>query len=331
MLKEAKTIIVYDERHKNHQTRKIDPCEVGERIEAVRETLIKSGIEMAWRKPEVYEHPLVFLTHSQEMIDALRKYSSLLEPGDQIFTRFCRDFAYSTPITRGTFDQAMISACCSIEAAEMIKSKAAKLTLSLSRPPGHHAGYDFYHGFCFFNNSALAARNLRQEAGKVAILDFDIHHPDGTQDIFYKTGEVLLVSLHADPNLVFPNTGFEKEQGEEKGKGMIVNIPLEVGISARTYKRRFDEAIKLLDAYRPDALVVEAGFDGHMTDFPPGGKPLTELSDEDFGYIGERVGSLDIPTCIVFGGGYNLKHLSNSAIAFFAALENRLIGGRKIL
>lgn len=331
MLKETRTFVLYDERHKNHQTRKSDPCEVSERIETAREALIRSGIEIAWRKPEVCEHPLVFLTHSREMIDALRKYSSLAEPDDQIFTRFCRDFTYSTPITRGTFNQAMISACCSIEAAELIKTKTAKLTLSLSRPPGHHAGHDFYHGFCFFNNSALAARNLREKAEKVAILDFDIHHCDGTQDIFYRTGEVLVISLHADPNLIFPHTGFAEDQGEELGKGMIVNIPLEVGISAGEYKKRFNGAIKILDDFRPDALVVEAGFDGHKTDFPPGGQPLTELSDEDFGHLGERIGSLDIPCCVVFGGGYNISHLPNSVLAFFTALENRLIKGRKTL
>lgn len=329
MLKESRTFVVYDERHKNHQTRKSDPCEVSERIEAVKEALINSGLEIVWRKPEVYEHPLILKTHSKKMIEALRKYSILAELGDQIFTRFCRDFTYSTPITRGTFGQAIISACCNIEAAGLIKTKTAKLTLSLSRPPGHHAGYDFYHGFCFFNNSALAARNLREKARKVAILDFDIHHCDGTQDIFYRTGEVLVISLHANPNLIFPHTGFVEEQGEGLGKGMIVNMPLEVGISAGKYKKRFDDAIKILDDFNPDALVLEAGFDGHRADFPPGGQPLTELSDEDFGYLGDRIGLLDIPTCVVFGGGYNLEHLPNSVLEFFTALENRLIKGRK--
>lgn len=331
MSRETEIFVIYDERHKTHQTRKIDPCEVSERVEAVKKALIKSGLEIIWKRPEIYEHPLILRTHSQKMIEALKRYSALAEPGDQIFTRFCRDFAYSTPITHGTFEQALISASCSIEAAEVIKNGSTKLAFSLSRPPGHHAGRDFYHGFCFLNNATLSARNLKEKAGKVAILDFDIHHPDGTQDIFYETGEVLLVSLHADPNLVFPHTGFPNESGEGKGKGMIVNIPLDVGISVAGYKRRFDEAIKVIADYNPDAMVVEAGFDGHNADFPPGGKSLTELSDEDFGYIGDKIGSLNIPCCVILEGGYNLEHLPNSFLNFFCTLKNRLIKGRKTI
>lgn len=331
MSKETEIFVIYEEGHKAHQTRKTDPCEGDERVEVLREALEKSDLGIIWKKPKVYERPLILRTHSQRMIEALKRYSALAEQGDHIFTSFYKDLLYSTPITYGTFKQALISASCSIEAAEVIRKGSTKLAFSLSRPPGHHAGREFYHGFCFINNAALAARNLKEKAGKVAILDFDIHHPDGTQDIFYNTGEVLLVSLHADPNLVFPYTGFQGEQGEGEGKGMIVNIPLEVGISAKGYKRKFDEAIKVITDYNPDAMIIEAGFDGHSADFPPGGKSLTELSEEDFSYIGDKIGSLDVPCCVILEGGYNLKYLPNSFLNFFCSLESRLIKGRKTI
>lgn len=329
MSPEVKTYIVYDERHKNHMVRTVDPCESSERVEAVKDALLNSGLEIALKTPDITYHPLVYMTHSPLMIDDLKKYSDIAEPGDQIYTRFCRDDSHSTPIQKGTFDQAMIAACSSIEAAELIKSCKAKLAFSLSRPPGHHAGYDFYHGFCYLNNAALAARNLLQVAKRVALIDFDIHHGDGTQNIFYKSGEVLFVSLHADPTIIFPMTGFANETGEGKGKGLVMNLPLDVGISASNYKMKFDIAIKTIEDYNPDVLVVDAGFDGHMADFPPGGEPLTQLTDMDYEYLGQKIGSLDVPSCVILEGGYNLNHLPDSVLHFFSSLNKRLIKGRK--
>lgn len=331
MIKEADTAIVYHEGHNLHQTRPVDPCETGERVELIKAALESSGTGMSWVTPKVTEDPLIRETHDRNMLKALKSYSEMAVVGDRIFTSFCHDSTFSTPITRGTYDQAVLSASCSLTASEMIRNKQALLTFSLSRPPGHHAGRDFYHGFCFINNGALAVRNLRQNPCKVAILDFDVHHCNGTQDIFYNTGEALVVSLHADPNQVFPNTGFANECGEGKGRGLIANLPFEVGISATRYLERLNEAIKLLSDYHPDVLVVEAGFDAHRADHAPGGSSLTELSEDSYGAIGSQIGSLDIPCCVILEGGYALKYLPDSFMAFFTALEQRLVKGRRSL
>jgi len=330
---ERKTVIFYDERHISHQTRKEDPCEIGERVELIKSVIENSNLDVIWCKPKVREPQVIYKTHLPAMLDSLKRYSGFAEPGDEIFTRYYAvgDSFRSTPITRGTYEQALLAACSAIDAGNMINNQVTKLTFSLSRPPGHHAGREFYHGFCFMNNAALAARTIRAKDQKVAILDFDIHHGDGTQDIFYNTGEVLFISLHVNPNFISSHTGFPNEQGEGKSKGMIVNMPLEAGISVGAYRKRFDEAINLLGNYKPNAIVVSAGFDAHKNDFPPGGESLTQLSDEDFGYLGEKLGTLDIPTCVVLEGGYNLKHLSDSVLAFLTSLEKRLIKRRKTL
>lgn len=329
MTAEAKAHVSYNPDHQTHSTRPIDPCEVSERVELIREALLASNISFDLVTPKFSDHPLIHMTHSEQMLETLKKFSSLAQPGDEIFTQFCADNSYSTPISRGTYEQALIAACASISASDSIKSGDTLLSFSLSRPPGHHAGYNFYHGFCFINNAAVAAKNLLEVSRKVAILDFDIHHPDGTQDIFYSSGDLLLLSLHSDPSTVFPMTGYANEQGEGKGKGLIVNIPLEIGISASAYKNSFKRAMGIIDDYNPDALVVSAGFDGHKEDYPPGGTKLTQLEVDDFGHLGHELGSLKVPACVVLEGGYNLDYLSQSVLVFFTSLNETLVKGKK--
>lgn len=326
---EHDVFIVYDEKHAQHKTRKDDPCEIAERVDLVKNALLGSGLNIKVEAPNIYEHPLIKETHSPEMIELLQRYSDLLKVGDEAFTKFCSDSAYSTPILKGTYDQAVLAASNSIHSSELLIQKKTKLAFSLSRPPGHHAGYDFYHGFCFINNAALAARNLRNAGAKVAVLDFDIHHGDGTQDIFFNSGEALFVSVHADPSVAFPFTGFPEEIGEGLGKGLIVNIPVDIGVSTDRYKEKFGRAIKTIDSYNPDVLVVSAGFDGHEEDHPPGRTPLAGLTADDYGYLGYKIGGLNIPSSVVFEGGYNLEHLPDSVNNFINSLNKSLVRGIK--
>lgn len=326
----TEAVILYDERHKLHQTRKDDPCENGDRVELVKKKIEASSLLFRWEKPSVSEQPLIFETHAPMMLRALQRYSSVAEPGDEIFTRYYAegDYYHSTPITKGTYRQALISACCAIDASNFIARDETPLAISLSRPPGHHAGRNFYHGFCFINNAALAARTLYRDGFKTAILDFDVHHGDGTQDIFYSTGEALYVSIHLDPNNSFPATGFEHEQGEGKGLGLICNLPIEKGTSSETYKTIFDKALQIVRNFNPDAVVLSAGFDAHKDDYPPGGQSLTQLGDDDYGYLGYKIGTLKIPCCVVLEGGYNLKHLPLSVVNFLEELHPALLKGK---
>jgi acetoin utilization deacetylase AcuC-like enzyme len=198
-----------------------------------------------------------------------------------------------------------------------------KLTISMSRPPGHHAGREFYHGFCYFNNSAVAAQEILKSGKKVAILDIDVHHGDGVQDIFYDHPSVLYVSLHADPNEVFPNTGHLEEQGTQNAMGTTLNLPFPIGVSVDDYFGLLDIAENRIYEFKPDFLIIEAGFDGHVNEFPDL-PPLTQLDDIEYGKIGQTIGNLNIPSLVIMGGGYNHEVTPNAFLEFIKGLESGL-------
>lgn len=190
------------------------------------------------------------------------------------------------------------------------------LIYALCRPSGHHARADRASGFCFVNNTAVAAQRLRSTFGRVAILDVDAHHGDGTQQIFYSRADVLTVSIHADPKNYYPFfTGYTGEIGVGEGEGLNLNLPLPHGSTGSAMMAAVDTACDRIQRFGADALVVALGFDAHARD-PIG---VLKLEAEDFGSMGRRVRELGLPTLVIQEGGYAIDVLGDCLTEFFRA------------
>ncbi len=224
-------------------------------------------------------------------------------------------FETQTPIVSGTWSAAVSAARCAEWGARLLIADE-KPTYVLCRPPGHHASRDLYGGYCYLNNAAIAAHTLG-ESDRVAILDVDYHHGNGTQSIFYRSEGVLTVSIHADPNRAYPfYSGYEEEKGEGAGAGTNHNFPLEADVDRERYLSVLDRALDLISAFGPVYLVVSLGTDIYGED------PLSDfgLATEAFGEIGSRVRSLGLPTLVVQEGGYDLGTMGDCVTCFLTAL-----------
>ena len=219
------------------------------------------------------------------------------------------------PISAETFDSACWSAWSAVAAVEAVLS-GERAAYALCRPPGHHAFADVAGGFCFLNNSAIAAQHFRQSAARVAILDVDLHHGNGTQGIFYARGDVLTVSLHADPERFYPFFwGYASERGEGPGLGCNLNLPLPRKSGDEAFLTALDAGLKRIRAFAPDALVIALGLDAFEGD-PFGGLSVTTPG---FARIAERIATLELPTAVVQEGGYLCDALSANLTSFLAA------------
>lgn len=214
------------------------------------------------------------------------------------------------PVSPGTFRAARLAAGAAIQAADDVMEGRSKRAFGVVRPPGHHARRSRAMGFCFFNNVALAAQRLRTRWNlkKIAILDWDAHHGNGTQELFYTTPDVLFVSLHGDPKLTWPGTGFAHERGMGDGEGFTLNLPMPGGVTDAVYQRLFmEKVLPAIEDYHPEFLLVSCGFDPHKED------PLVpnlSLGDEPFIRMMEETSVLAQRCCagrciIVLEGGYN--------------------------
>ena len=223
-----------------------------------------------------------------------------------------------TPLTAGTWIAAKTGADCAINAAHAL-NLGQRSTFALTRPPGHHAGADFFGGYCFLNNAALAAQHLLDDgAKKVAILDIDYHHGNGTQSIFYKRDDVLFISIHADPRSEYPfYLGHADETGEGAGAGYNMNLPLAHGASSAQWFAALETACLRLGSFAPDALVVSLGVDTFA------GDPLSKfaLQSADFLRIGERISYLGLPTAFVFEGGYAVAEIGINVVNVLEGFE----------
>jgi acetoin utilization deacetylase AcuC-like enzyme len=223
----------------------------------------------------------------------------------------------SCPIMAGTFRAAYASAQSAIAGAEAVL--AGDYAYALCRPPGHHAYQDRASGFCYLNNAAIAAQILRRTFPKVAIIDFDTHHGDGTQAIFYRRGDVFYGSVHTDPSSYYPHFfGYADETGAFEGDGANLNLPLEPGAEDEAFIDANQRLALAVQAHGAEALVVSAGWDAHRDD------PLSKLAvtTDAFPRIGEIWGKLALPTLIVQEGGYSLDALAQAAPAFVAAFRS---------
>lgn len=216
-----------------------------------------------------------------------------------------------SPFTSGTWVAARAGAHCALSAAQQLV-QGDRAAFALSRPPGHHAGMDFYGGYCFLNNAALAAQHLR-DAGmaRVAILDIDYHHGNGTQAIFYDRPDVFFASIHGDPRTEYPFfLGHADETGVGAGLGYNLNLPLPRGTGFEAWLAALEHSLQSIAAFGAEALVVSLGMDTFA------GDPISgfTLQSDDYLRVGERLAQAGLPTVLVFEGGYAVAEVGVNAV-----------------
>lgn len=228
-----------------------------------------------------------------------------------------------TPILAGTWEATYAAAACAATATKLISSGAEQVVFSLSRPPGHHAGKSRYAGYCFLNHAAIACEQLLEDGmEKVALLDIDYHHGDGSQAIFYDRSDVLFLSLHADPDYEYPFfSGRSHEEGIGKGKGYTKNYPLAIGTNWDTYRATLEQAITHIHDFQANALVISLGLDISERDLL--GK--FKLGDEVFGLLGEICANIALPSVIILEGGYAVQYLGGFTYDFLYHFEQTIM------
>jgi acetoin utilization deacetylase AcuC-like enzyme len=227
-------------------------------------------------------------------------------------------FDASTPIAEGTWSSAYWAAQTALAGTDALLAGEGS-ACALCRPPGHHAGPDYLGGFCYLNNAAIAAAAaLAAGKSRVAILDIDYHHGNGTQDIFYGRGDVLFVSIHADPRTDYPfYWGHEDEAGEGEGEGTTLNLPLPRGTALREFEPALDRALAAIAGFGAELLVCSYGADTFE------GDPIScfALRTEDYSPIARRIAALGLPTLIVMEGGYATDALGANVAAFLSGFQ----------
>jgi len=230
--------------------------------------------------------------------------------------RYCFDLA--TPITKETYHAAYKSVEIALTGADILVDEKKDVVYGLCRPPGHHAMRAMCGGYSYFNNAAIAAAHLLSlkqldGKGRVAILDVDFHHGNGTQDLFYDTDSVLYVSIHHSPDGAYPYfSGFDDECGTGKGDGFNVNLPLPSGTSEAEYTETLKKALDAIRKYGPDYLIVSLGFDTFCED------PISSfrLGEEYYGTMASLIAGLQVPSLIVTEGGYTVDKLGTLLLNF---------------
>lgn len=245
----------------------------------------------------------------------VRRRELKLDRIDAKLGRFSFDAA--TPIAEGTWVASYWSAQTALTALAALLDGEARTSFALCRPPGHHAGRDYCGGYCYLNNAATAAQRARREGRRVAILDLDYHHGNGTQDIFYDDPDIFFVSIHADPATDYPFFwGHADERGEGPGEGKTLNLPLPRGTDISGYEEALDVALNAIAAHQADLIVLSFGADTFEDD------PISyfRLRQDDYPKIAARVASLELPILVVMEGGYAVDALGLNVEAFLAGL-----------
>jgi acetoin utilization deacetylase AcuC-like enzyme len=295
----------------------VEPVPHGpEPVLAVHEPELVAFLERAWPDWRAAGGPEVLIPDSFAIGRLARGGGR--DPGGGIGRPgwFCFDTA--TPLVAGSFAAAVAAVDIALTAADLVAG-GAPAAYALCRPPGHHAGPGYYGGFCLLNNAAVAARRLAA-LGRVAVVDVDFHHGNGTQDIFWEDPGVLYVSLHGDPAGHYPHfTGAADETGGGPGRGTTRNLPLPDGTDDDAYLDALAEAMATVAAFDPAVLVVSAGFDTFHDD-PIGAFRVTTGG---FGRIGSALAAAGRPVLVVQEGGYAVEALGANAVALLGGLAGR--------
>jgi acetoin utilization deacetylase AcuC-like enzyme len=226
----------------------------------------------------------------------------------------------ATPIAEGTWEASYWSAQTALSALSAVLEGETATSFALCRPPGHHSGPDYCGGYCYLNNAAIAAEYARRAGRRVAILDIDYHHGNGTQDIFYGDPDVMFVSIHADPATDYPFFwGYPDEIGEGPGAGKTLNLPLPRGTDFQSYDAALITALAAVQTHHPDLLILSFGADTFEED------PISffRLRREDYQAIGSRLASIGLPTLVVMEGGYAIEALGRNVEALLAGMDSQ--------
>ena len=240
---------------------------------------------------------------------------AVLERSDPAERAAYYSFGQDAPLMQATYRAAREAVDVALTGADLVRGGTVD-AFALCRPPGHHAEHDRMGGFCYFNNAVVAA-NLLSGDGRVAILDVDYHHGNGSQHLAYTRDDILYVSLHADPRFAYPGfSGHANERGRGAGVGFNLNLPLPPHMQIDAYMDVLDRGCEAIAKFDPRALVVSLGFDTHRED------PIAVLGlySEDFGRLAERIAGLGTPRLHVLEGGYALNRLGESAVAYVQGL-----------
>ena len=296
-----KTGLVTSDTYQNHNTGEGHPEKI-DRVTAVIDNFKKlDNKNLIWKKPINFDQDLLIKTHSLNYINQVQK--SFPQNGFNFLDG-------DTVVSPGSKDATKDAVGSILTAIEGVQNKDFKNAFCAVRPPGHHAEKEKAMGFCIYNNVAVGANYLieKYKYNKVAIIDFDVHHGNGTQDIFYDNEKVLYISTHQYP--YYPGSGSEKEKGKYNN---IFNIPLEAGTTAVEYLNAYEHVLNKLKEFKPEFLLFSAGFDAHIDD------PLAQLrlSSEDFYTLTKRTLEISKPFCngnvvSILEGGYDLKALQDS-------------------
>lgn len=304
------TTLVYSEKYLEHILSKGHP-ERPERLKAIVDALRLAEL---WGTPSVKvlepkpaKREDIELVHDAAHIELVERLSESERPLDA-----------DTPVHRNTFELALLAAGGTIDAGRAVLSGKTSNAFALVRPPGHHASRARGGGFCYFNNLAVMIERMKREfkLRRVFVLDFDAHHGNGTQDIFYEDPSVLFLSLHQNPATLYPGTGFVHELGSGEGEGYTVNVPMPPGSGDTEYASVMDEIfVPLTEQFKPELFAVSAGFDAYSDD------PLTQLqlSTSAYGwltrFVVEQAGKLCKGRVVfVLEGGYVLDAVAEGVV-----------------
>ncbi len=295
-----KTGLITSDSYKNHNTGNGHPEKI-DRVTAIIDNFKKvDNKNLIWKKPNEFDEFFLNKTHSLDYINHIKqsfpKKGLVFLDGDTI-------------VSPGSKDASKDAVGSIITAIDGVQNKEFKNAFCAVRPPGHHAEKNKAMGFCIYNNVAVGANYLieKYKYKKIAIIDFDVHHGNGTQDIFYDNEKVLYVSTHQYP--YYPGSGSHKENGEFNN---VLNIPLEAGTASEVYLNAYENVLNKIKQFKPEFLLFSAGFDAHIDD------PLAQmrLSTEDFYKITKRTLEVSKSFCngkvvSILEGGYDLKALQS--------------------
>ena len=296
-----KTGLITSDTYQNHNTGDGHPEKI-DRVTAIIDNFKKlDNKNLIWKKPVKFDQSFLINTHSSEYINQVNQ--SFPENGLSFLDG-------DTIVSPGSKDATKDAVGSIITAIDGVQNKEFKNAFCAVRPPGHHAEKEKAMGFCIYNNVAVGTNYLieKYKYNKVAIIDFDVHHGNGTQNIFYNNEKVLYISTHQYP--YYPGSGAEKEKGKFNN---ILNIPLEAGTTSEEYLNAYENVLNKIKEFKPEFLLFSAGFDAHIDD------PLAQLrlSSEDFHKITKRTLELSKSFCngnvvSILEGGYDLKALQDS-------------------
>lgn len=336
--------MLHDPKQFMWQGRLTAPKDIKERTDSLLKALLDLNIPVL--EPEDFGKEPLLLAHDHQYIDFLENaydgWSKLDNPGIEVLPSHspyvnaslgnlarpgCRSISpvamadyylgdLSSPMGPHTWESALRSAHSAVAAARAVVG-GDHVSYALCRPSGHHVKYDCAAGFCYLNNGSIAAEQLLKKFERIAIIDVDVHHGDGTQQIFYQRNDVYTVSLHADPIDFFPFfTGYADEIGYGAGVGFNLNIPLLRGTADKEWLDKFSYVCEQVRAYQPQALIISLGFDAHKDD-PLG---VLNLTDNCFYQIGQQLADFDLPTAVIQEGGYAVSQIGDSLQSFISGL-----------